>query len=248
MRNIWTIARRELSAYFGSPIAYVVAFFILIVVGGLFTASMYLSMQSLGQNPPPGVSVVTGPLMFMLVFACPALTMRLLSEEQRLGTLELMLTAPIRDWELVIGKWLGCFMFVFCVVAVTLIYPVVLNFMVQPGIDKGPLIGGYLGVLLITAAFLGIGTAISSLFSNQVASLLATFVILMVLWWIFDIGAQVAGTGALNAIFQYMSFSGHFYNTLITGVIELSDVIYMVSATILTLSLATISVEMRRWR
>jgi ABC-2 type transport system permease protein len=132
MFNIWTIARREYKAYFASPVAYIVAFLILAVVGGLFTASVFFTMQAMGQVPPPGVQVVTGTLMFLLVFACPALTMRLLSEEQRLGTMELLLTAPVRDWELVVGKWLGSFLFVLTLIALTLIYPVVLNALVDP--------------------------------------------------------------------------------------------------------------------
>jgi ABC-2 type transport system permease protein len=170
MYNVWTIARREYKAYFASPVAYIVAFLILAVVGGLFTASIFFTMQAMGQVPPPGVQVVTGTLMFLLVFACPALTMRLLSEEQRLGTMELLLTAPVRDWELVVGKWFGSFLFVLTIIALTLIYPIVLNALVDPGIDQGPLLSGYLGVVLVSGAFLAIGVAVSSLFSNQVAS------------------------------------------------------------------------------
>jgi ABC-2 type transport system permease protein len=95
-----------------------------------------------GQIPPPDVQVVIGPAAFLLVFACPAFTMRLLSEEQRLGTIELLLTAPVRDAELVIGKWLGSFMLVFTILAVTLIYPAGLNLMINHGIDQGLMIIG----------------------------------------------------------------------------------------------------------
>jgi ABC-2 type transport system permease protein len=195
MFNIWTIARREYKAYFASPVAYIVAFLILAVVGGLFTASVFFTMQAMGQVPPPGVQVITGTLMFVLVFASPALTMRLLSEEQRLGTMELLLTAPVRDWELVVGKWLGAFLFVLTIIALTIFYPLVLNALVDPGIDQGILISGYLGVILVSGAFLAIGVAISSLFTNQVASFLATFGVLIFFWWIFAILAQVSGTG-----------------------------------------------------
>jgi ABC-2 type transport system permease protein len=247
MYNIWTIARREYKAYFSSPVAYVVAFLILVVVGGLFTASIFFTMQAMGQIPPPGVQVVTGTLMFLLVFACPALTMRLLSEEQRLGTLELLLTAPVRDWELVVGKWFGSFLFVLTIIALTLIYPMVLNALVDPGIDQGPLISGYLGVILVSAAFLAIGVAISSLFTNQVASFLATFGILLFFWWIFSILAQVSGTGG-GELLRYLDFSGHFYNNLIQGLVELGDLVYLLSVTALALFLGSMSIEMRRWR
>lgn len=247
MFNIWTIARREYKAYFGSPVAYIVAFLILAVVGGLFTASIFFTMQAMGQVPPPGVQVVTGTLMFVLVFASPALTMRLLSEEQRLGTMELLLTAPVRDFELVVGKWLGAFLFVLTIIALTIFYPLVLNAMVDPGIDQGLLISGYLGVILISGAFLAIGVAVSSLFTNQVASFLGTFGVLIFFWWIFAILAQVGGETTAE-VMRYLDFSGKFYDNLIQGLVELSDVVYILCVTALALLLGSVSVEMRRWR
>jgi ABC-2 type transport system permease protein len=247
MFNIWTIARREYKAYFASPVAYIVAFLILAVVGGLFTASVFFTMQAMGQVPPPGVQVITGTLMFVLVFASPALTMRLLSEEQRLGTMELLLTAPVRDWELVVGKWLGAFLFVLTIIALTIFYPLVLNALVDPGIDQGILVSGYLGVILVSAAFLAIGVAISSLFTNQVASFLATFGVLIFFWWIFAILAQVSGAGS-GEVMRYLDFSAKFYENLIQGLVELGDLVYLLSVTALALFLGSVSVEMRRWR
>jgi ABC-2 type transport system permease protein len=204
-------------------------------------------MQAMGQAPPPGVQVITGTLMFVLVFASPALTMRLLSEEQRLGTMELLLTAPVRDWELVVGKWLGAFLFVLTVIALTIFYPLVLNALVDPGIDQGILISGYLGVILVAGAFLAIGVAISSLFTNQVASFLATFGVLIFFWWIFAILAQVSGTGT-GEVMRYLDISAKFYDNLIQGLVELGDLVYLLSVTALALFLGSVSVEMRRWR
>lgn len=247
MVNIWTIARREYKAYFGSPVAYIVAFLILAVVGGLFTASILFAMQAMGQVSPPGVQVITSTLMFVLVFASPALTMRLLSEEQRLGTMELLLTAPVRDWELVVGKWLGAFLFVLTIIALTIFYALALNALVDPGIDQGILISGYLGVILVSACFLAIGVAISSLFSNQVASFLATFGVLIFFWWIFAILAQVSGTTTAE-VMRYLDISTRFYENLIQGLLELSDLVYILSVTALALFLGSVSVEMRRWR
>ncbi len=247
MRNIWIIASREYRNYFSGITAYLFAFVMLLVVGGVFYASLYATMQSFGQYPPPGVEVVTGPMMFVLVFACPAFTMRLLSEEQRQGTIELLLTAPLRDWELVLGKWLGSFLMVATFVAITLIYPLTLQLITKPGIDQGPLVSGYLGVLLVSAVFLGIGVAISSLFNNQVASFLVTFVVIVLFWWIFSMFAQVGGAQA-SAIVKYLDLSGHFYDNLYTGVIDLSSVVYMLSVTAFSLLLGTVSIETRRWR
>lgn len=247
MFNIWTIAKREYKLYFASPVAYAIAFFVLLVVGGVVAASLLFTMQSMGQVPPPDVTTVIYPLMFLLVFICPALTMRLLSEEQRLGTIELLLTAPVRDWELVMGKWLGAFFFIATLIGITLFYPIVMNWLIDPGIDQGPLVTGYLGMLLVSGAFLGIGVFISALFSNQVASYLTTFGILVFFWLVLRIIIQVAGPTMGNFL-GYIDFSGHFYNNLISGLIELGDVVYFVSVTALSIFLGSVVVEMRRWR
>jgi ABC-2 type transport system permease protein len=116
-----------------------------------------------------------------------------------------------------------------------------------PGIDQGPLITGYLGILLITASFLALGVAISSFFSNQVATFITTFGILFIGWWLFRIAAQIASPSAA-AVLNYLDLSGHFYNSLIDGVIQLNDVVYYLSVTALALFAGTLSVEMRRWR
>ena len=183
--------------------------------------------------------------MFLLVFACPAFTMRLLSEEQRLGTIELLLTAPIRDAELVIGKWLGSFLMVFTLIAVTLVYPMALNLLTSPGIDQGLMISGYLGLLLVSAVFLSIGVAVSSLFSNQVASFIITLFLVVIFWWIFAIIAQ-AGEG--NAVLRFLDLSSHFYDDMMQGVISLRGVVYFLCLTAGFLMLGTMSVETRRWR
>ena len=247
MRNIWTIASREYKAYYQNFTIYLFAFFILLVVGGVLTASLLLTINSFGNTPPPGVQVVTGPLIFMLIFACPAFSMRLISEETRLGTIELLLTAPVRDYELVLGKWLGSFLFVLTLIAVTLIYPLLMNIVIQPGIDQGPLITGYLGLILAAGAFLAIGTAISSLFANQVASYITTFGLIVLFWWIMGILGQ-ASSGSLSSIFQYLDMASHFYNQLYTGVLELSSIVYYISLIAASLVLGSVSVETRRWR
>jgi ABC-2 type transport system permease protein len=245
MRNIWTIAKREYKAYFSSFTAYLFAFIVLLVVGILVTESIIYSLNQFGQVPPPDVQVVVGPMMFLLVFACPAFTMRLLAEEQRLGTIELLLTAPVRDVELVIGKWLGSFLLVLTLLAVTLVYPAFLNQIVDPGIDQGIMISGYLGMILVSAVFLSIGVAISSMFNNQVATFIVTFGIIVLFWWIFGILAQV-GDG--NSLLTFLDLSSHFYDTLMQGVISLAGVVYSISLTAAFLLLGTVSVETRRWR
>jgi ABC-2 type transport system permease protein len=247
MRNIWTIARREYKLYFANPVAYIFAFVILAALGVYFFLNLTYAEQSLGQVSPPGVQIVTDLIVFLMVFTCPAVTMRSISEEVRLGTMELLLTAPVRDWEMVVGKWLGAWLFVLSIVVLTLIFPILLNILVSPGIDQGPLITGYLGILLITASFLALGVAISSLFSNQVATFITTFGILFIGWWLFRIAGQIASP-SVAAVLNYLDLSGHFYNSLIDGVIQLNDVVYYLSVTALALFAGTLSVEMRRWR
>ncbi len=248
MRNIWTIAKREYNHYFNSPIAYVVAFMILLVLGVIFTIVIqnYIAnaMQSFGTAPD--ISPITGNIVFLLVFSVPALTMRLISDETRMGTMELLLTAPVRDWELIIGKWLGGFLFILTIIAVTLIYPIVLNSLVTPGIDQRQMMAAYLGVILVSAAFLGLGVGISSLFSNQIAAFFITLGVFILLWWLVGFPADVVSVG--GDVFRYLDMKAHFYNSLNTGVINLSDIVYYLSITIFGLFLGTTAVETRRWR
>lgn len=247
MRNLWTIASREYRHYFATPIAYVVALLILATVGILFVLILWsTNQQAMYGATPPEVGAIVSPMAFLFLFAAPALTMRLLADEQRTGTMELLLTAPVRDWELVVGKWLGSFLFLLTIIGVTLIFPLVLNRMVTPGIDQGILITSYLGIILVAASFLAIGTAFSSFFSNQVGAFIATLVALVFFWWIVGWPAQVMPIG--GEIFRYLELSSRFYNNFLGGVLNLSDIIYYLSITALGLFLGTIAVEMRRWQ
>jgi len=243
MRNIWTIASREFKLYFSSPAAYMVAFMLLLVLGLIFYANVVAAMM---QQFPPGIQVVLGPLMTILLFVTPAITMRLLADEQRLGTMELLLTAPVKDWELVIGKWLGGFLFMLTIIAVTWLYPILLNQMVDPGIDQGPLVTGYLGLILFTGALVAIGVAMSSLFSNQIAVFFSTLGVYLVLWLV-SLPAQAMGATG-GEFLRYLDISEHFYNTFYYGIIDLSDVVYYVSLIALALFFGSVSVDTRRWR
>lgn len=243
MRNIWTIARREYYLYFATPIAYAVAFMLLLILGVIF----YFNLQyALMQQYAPGVQIVLSPLVFLLLFLSPAISMRLLADEQRMGTIELLLTAPVRDWELVVGKWLGGFLFVLTLVAVTWVYPLILNQLVDPGIDQGRLISSYLGLVLVTAAFVAVGVAVSSFFDNPIAAYFVTLGVLLVLWVITTAPQSTIGGG--NELVTYLNFRNHYYNTFYEGIIDTRDIIYYLSLTALSLFLGSVSVETRRWR
>ncbi|HET9590844.1 MAG TPA: ABC transporter permease [Anaerolineales bacterium] len=249
MRNIWTIAKREYNHYFISPIAYVVAFMILLTIGVIFAINIYFyiqnAFQSFGQTPD--LSPITGAFAFLLVLSVPALTMRLLSDEARMGTLELLLTAPLRDFELVAGKWLGAMLFILTILAVTLVYPLILNSLVDPGIDQQLMMSSYLGIILIAASFLALGVGISALFTNQVAAFFVTLVVFVFLWWLIGFPASVLQGGA-SQVFQYLDMKTHFYNSLNVGSIKLADLVYYLSLIALGLFIGTTAVETRRWR
>lgn len=246
MRNIWTVASREYKQFLSSPAAYLIAFGILLVLGIFF----FLNLQFAAlQQFAPGVQITIAPLATLLMLATPAVTTRLLAEENGRGTIELLLTAPVRDWELVIGKWLGGFLFLLTIIVITLIYPLILNQLVDPGIDQGPLISGYIGLTLLTAALVAVGVAVSSLFDNQIWAFGATIALLIVLWWVIGPIAQTVGpSGESATLIQYLDFSNHFFSNLLEGIIDLTDVVYYLSVTALALFLGTLSVETRRWR
>jgi len=248
MRNIWTIARREIRLYFSSPIAYIVGLLIFLICGIYFVLTIYLAGQSAyttGSAAAPGPDLVVGLLVFLFLFAVPAITMRLMADEHRNGTLELLLTAPIHEWELVIGKWLGSFLFLFLIIVLTFIYPIVLNSMVTPGIDQGLMMANYLAITLVAAAFLAIGTAISSFFNNQFAAFFATLAVLFFMWVVIGWPAVVMQGG--GTIFNYLSMNSHF-SSMQAGTVALSDIVYYLSVTSLGLFLGTVAVEIRRWK
>jgi ABC-2 type transport system permease protein len=248
MSNIWTIAKREFGQYFASPVAYAIAFVILAVLGIFFFLNIQVATSPQGSGYVPTVAITIGPLATLLMLITPAITTRLLAEERRLGTIELLLTAPVRDGELVVGKWLGAFLFMVVLVAISFIYPVILNQFIDPGIDQGPLVTGYLGLLLLSASLVAIGVFISSLFSNQIAAFATTMGVLLFLWWVLSPIVQVAGPAASWAqVLSYLDYGSHFNDALAQGILDLRDIVYYLSVTALALFFGVVSVEYRRW-
>lgn len=243
MRNIFTIAGKELRQIFISPIAYVVAFMVFVIVGIIFYGTV---LSAAYMQSAPSIQTVVGPLTTILLFVTPAITMRSISEESKTGTLETLLTAPVRDWEVVVGKWLGAFAFVLLILALTWVFPAILNLLVEPGIDQGLLITNYLGLAFVVAASLAIGVACSSLFSNQIAAFFATLAILLALFMLGFPASAMGGSG--GGLLSYLDMSEHFYRTFFSGTIELKDIVYFLSLTSFALLLGSLSVEARRWR
>jgi len=250
MHNIWLIAKREYKTYFTSPVAYIVTFFLLLALGIIFyealSTAIYYNTSQAPQSYTPDAQLILSPLATIFLFTIPALTMRSLPEEQKTGTLELLLTSPVRDAELVIGKWLGAFLFILTIIAITFVMPLILNRLVTPGIDMGVAKAGYLGIILMAAAFTAIGVATASLFSNQIAAFFATFGILLALTLVGNSSGASSGTGTL--ILNFIDARNHFDSTFAQGLVLLSDIVYFLSLTVLGLFLGTVSVESRRWR
>lgn len=242
MRNLWVIAQKEYKQYFISPVAYAVAFAILLILGILFYANI---LAGTAQQVAPTVQAIVAPLVTLLLFTTPGITMRAVAEEQKNGTLEILLTAPVRDWEVIVGKWLGGVLFILTLLLITWIYPIVLNQLVKPGIDQGMMVTGYLGLLLLSAAFLAVGIMISSFFSNQIAAFFTTLGVLLV-WWMISYPAQAAG--ATGGLLSYLDLSEHYYSTFYRGIIDIKDIVFYLSVIAIALFIGSVSVETRRWR
>jgi ABC-2 type transport system permease protein len=246
MRNVWIIARREYKHYFVSPIAYAVIFFFLLILGLLFYLNLRQAIlqSAYQQSYAPSVQIVIGPMVTLLLFVMPAITMRSIAEEKHMGTIELLLTAPVKDWELMVGKWLGAFLFMLSLLAITWIYPIVLNFLVKPGIDQGILITGYLGLALMVSSLTAIGVFISSLFNNQIVAFFANLILVLALIFLSQLSTTTSSLG--SQIATYLDYGNHFFNYFIQGTIDLSDIVYYLSVTSLALFLGTISLDIRR--
>lgn len=243
MKNAWIVARRELGAIFVQPIAYVFAIMITLITGLIFAAQ--ISFPAFQGGIPPRVDQILGTFSFLAIFAAPAVTMRLVSEENQSGTIELLMTLPIRDIEVVIGKFLAAFIFYATVVALTLIYPFVLLRFGNP--DVGPIVTGYLGLLLWGAALLGIGILTSSLAENQINAFMLSFGVILILY-LTTIPAQLFTVSpAISTILTELSLQSHqdnFFNGLITA----KDVLYYLLITSVSLFAAARILESRRWR
>lgn len=248
MRNIWTIAKREYDHYFISPIAYVVAVALLFLVGGYFALMLMAANQggSMGGGYVPQIPDINNLLGFLLLLSIPALTMRVLADETRTGTIELLLTAPVRDFELVAGKWLGSFMFVLTLILVTVLYPIILNSQVSPGLDWKLLLSSYLALILLSGALIALGVGISAIFSNQVTAFITTFGLFIFLWWLVGVPANLLPVG--GDFFNYMVINSHFGSALNQGRIYLYDIVYFISLIAVGLFTGTVAIEIRRWK
>jgi ABC-2 type transport system permease protein len=236
MKNIGYILKRELSSYFNSVVAYIVVILFLIITGALFWLNYFqdinvLSMRSFFAQAP-----------LFLAFFAPAITMGLFAEEKRSGTLELLMTMPVSDFEIVAGKFLAAVGLLTVVFTMTLVYPYSLSRLGD--LDWGAVWAGYLGLMLLGASYSAIGLMASSWTKDQVVAILVAFSLCFFLYLIDQLVGQPTGTTA--QVVEYLSTSYHFSN-IARGVIDSRDVIYYLSLIGVCLVVTQASIAARRW-
>jgi len=258
MRNILAIVERELRAYFNSPIAYVVLTIFIFLSGLFFTQilsqvmQMGLMSQMRAQQTGPQPMDMPGMISrgflsttsVILLFMMPMLTMGLFSEEKKRGTIELLLTAPLTDVQVVLGKFFGAAAFYLIMLVSTWIPMAVLYLYGTPA--SGPILAAYLGLLLYGMAILAIGLFISTLTENQIVAAVLSFGTILVLWLV-DAVAQRADSPTTKGVFTYLSILNHL-DDFLKGVLATSHVIFYVSLMLMALFLTYRSIDSLRWR
>lgn len=235
MERTLTIAKREFRSYFNSPAAYIVICLFLLLLGFFFWNPFFLINRASVRSMFDLMSVLLLP-------TAPAMTMGLLSEEKRTGTIEVLLTMPVRDSEVVIGKFLGALGLLAVLLGLTLAYPISVSTL--GNLDWGPVLTGYLALLLEGAAMLAIGVLASSWTSNQLIAFFTAGIMCFTLWILSRFLPFLPHTAA--SALEWLSFDYHFQN-MVRGVVDSRNVIYFLSVIGLSLAMAFRSLESRRW-
>lgn len=214
MKGLFVVARRELRSYFDSPVGYVVLTLFLLLNGWFFSNSLFLQGVA-------SLRTLFDMTVILFMFFVPAITMGAFAEERRAGTIELLLTMPVRDWQVISGKLLAAFGLLLAAVGLTLVYVVTVANLGD--LDGGATLGGYLGMALLGLACASIGILASSLTRNQIVAFIIAFVIIFVLFMLDKVTLFVPGY--LAGILQYLSLDFHYQN-LLRGVVDTRDLIY----------------------
>jgi ABC-2 type transport system permease protein len=253
LRNTLAIADKELRSYFASPIAYIIIGLFALLFGWFFY--MFLTvfvrqseqmMQFGGGSANINQQMIRGVLQnsaVIILFVMPMITMRTYSEEKRSGTIELLLTSPVTDFQIIMGKFLGAMGLYVAMLLVTGVYMAILFIYGNP--EWRPVVAGYLGLLLMGGCFIAVGLLISSLTKNQIVAGFLTFAVFLMLWVINWIGDSSGPT--TQAIVSYLSITEHF-DDFARGVIDTKHLIYYLSFITFGLFLTAKSVDSERWR
>ncbi len=241
MKNIILITLKETKTYYLSPMAY--------IVGAMFLGLTWLFFNTSivpGDINPITEANVRGyldPTTLLFIIFSPLITMRLFSEEEKLGTLELLFTSPVKDIEIVIGKYLASAIILTSTLMCTFFYVLLIYLFSSP--DLGPLLSAYLGIILYGIATLGVGLFASSLTGNQIVSAVVGTVLLLLLSFIDSLGAMLEGLP--STVFNEMALNYHF-DDFTKGVIDIGNIIYYISIAILFLFFTTLNLQIRRWK
>lgn len=243
MDAVLSIAKREFRSYFDSPLAYVViclSFFGLGLMFFMFRGGFWqmdrATMQPLFEYVPAGLAILVVPVV----------TMRLMAEERRSGTLEMLITLPVKDSDVILGKYIGALGLVLVVVLGSLAYPIFMfKFPWSLGpLDSGPIVSGYVGLLLYAAAAVAVGLLVSSLTDSQAISFFITFFLLGAFWFSGSMADQMDGSVA--NVLHYVSFQTRM-NGFMRGLIDTRDVVFFLSITVLCLVISFRALERRKW-
>ena len=235
MDKILTIYKKELKSYFYSPVAYIVIVVFLIITGWFFTSSLFVAGVVSMRN-------VFDIIPFILLFFIPAISMRTFSEEKKAGTIELLLTKPVTDFDIVLGKFFSTLTLAALTFVPTIIYAISLKFLGP--LDIGTIIGAYLGLLLMSGIYISIGLFSSSLTENQVVAFIISFLIIFALFMMNKILMFIPPF--MVPVVEHISTDFHF-SSITRGVIDTKDLIYYFSGIYLMLLLTKTSLEGRKW-
>jgi ABC-2 type transport system permease protein len=259
MRSLYAVYRKELGNYFVSPIAYVVVAVFLILSAFFFNRilqiyieqSFQMEMQSMRFGMPPEMDVPSqvmrsffGLLSSLILFITPVLTMGVFAEERKRGTMELLMTSPVTDLEIVVGKFLASLSLFAIMLLPTASYLVFMYFRSEPIPPWKLLVAGYAGIILLGGALLSLGSFISSLTENQIIAAVLTFAAFLILW-VLDFGGR--GSGGWSDALQYLSIIRH-YDDFTRGIVDTSSLIYYASFIVLFVFLTARSLDSMRWR
>jgi ABC-2 type transport system permease protein len=242
MKNILTICGKELQTYFVSPVAYIVLLMFLLVSGYFFAYFYFIPASRFQYEGSATFQPACYYMAWLFVLMLPLITMRLLAEERRVGTIELLLTSPVTDTQVVLGKYLASLALLGILLASTFFFPLYVAIYGNP--DPGPIISGYLGLLLLGAAILAVGLLLSSLTSNQLVAAITSIITVFLLWLI---GFASNTPGTLGKVFGGLSLMEHFQD-FTRGVLTTTDTVYYLSVIVVGLYLTVKSVESSRWR
>ncbi|MBN2543232.1 ABC transporter permease subunit [bacterium] len=236
MGKSFAITKKELKMYFNSPIAYVMITVFLLIVGWFFSSNIFLANTA-------SLRFIFTIVPWIFLFFIPAITMRLIAEEKKRGTIETLVTMPIQDSNVIVGKFLAAMLLLVVALFMTFPYPITVASL--GNVDGGEIIGGYIALVLLGALYISIGLFASSLTENQIVAFIIGFLIIFVIFMLNKV--LIFLPGPLASFFEYISTDLHF-NNLMRGVIDSKDLVYFISFTFLFLFLATRTLASRKWR